>query len=268
MSRRRRRRHRCSTTAHPGAFAVSIHALVIHLERAVGRRPQVDRLLARLPLPAAVLPAVDGTTMTEADVSQVYRRGLHRPRYPFPLSRTEIACFLSHRRAWRTILDEDLAAALIVEDDADVAVPGFAEVLAAAIDGLRPDEFIRFPHRERHEPGPVLRSHGTARILEPRLPAVGMVVQLVGREAARRLLDASRIFDRPVDSFAQMQWLHGARMLTARPIVVREICGTLGGSVIHARRPGFAHKLLRELQRPLIRLAVHRANERWRRGAA
>lgn len=247
---------------------MAIKAFVIHLDRAVGRRPQVDRLRSMLGLPTEVLPAVDGLQLSDADIQAVYRSVLHRPQYPFSLSRNEMAAFLSHRRAWRAILDQDLEAALVAEDDADIAAPEFADVLAAAIDGMQPDEFVRFPHRERHEPGPVIRSRGVARFVEPRLPALGMVMQLVGREAARRMLEASEVFDRPVDSFAQMQWLHGARIVTARPIVIREIGGELGGSVIHSQRPGFVHKVVHELQRPLIRLAVHRANERWRNRAA
>ncbi|MFM7108518.1 MAG: glycosyltransferase family 25 protein [Planctomycetaceae bacterium] len=246
---------------------MAVQAFVIHLDRAAGRRRQADLLRDSLPLPAERLSAVDGAVLSDEAVRAVCRPGLHRPQYPFALSRTEVACFLSHRRAWREIVDRGLDAGLVAEDDAAVD-PGFADVLACALDGARPDEFVRFPHRERHEPGPEVRRGDGAILTEPRLPALGMVMQLVGREAARRLLEASVVFDRPVDSFVQMQWLHGARVLTARPIVVREICGQLGGSVIHARRRGLVHRVVHEFQRPLIRLAVQRANERWRRRAA
>ena len=246
---------------------MAIKAFVIHLDRAKSRRPQVHRLLDSLPLPAEPLPAVDGLDLDDCEAAEVARCGLHRPHYPFALSRTEVACFMSHRRAWREIVEQLLDAALVAEDDADVG-PEFADVLAAALSGLRADEFIRLPHRERHEPGPVVRGRGGTRLVEPRLPALGMVMQLVGRDAARRLLDASTVFDRPVDSFVQMQWLHGARVLTARPIVVREICTELGGSLIHPRRRGFVCRVVREVRRPLMRLAVHQANERWRRRAA
>lgn len=247
---------------------MNIKSFVIHLDRATGRRLQVDRLLASLPGPAAVLPAVDGRQLTDDALHDVARRGLHRPHYPFALSRSEVACFLSHRRAWQAILDDRLDAAIIAEDDADIAAPEFDDVMAAVVAGIQPDEFVRLPHRERYEPGSVVREQDGVRVVEPRLPALGMVLQVVGREAARRLLDASTAFDRPIDSFVQMRWLHGARILTVRPIVVREIGDLLGGSVIHARRPGFVHRVVHELQRPLIRLAVHRANARWRRRAA
>lgn len=243
---------------------MNARAIVIHLPRATGRRQQVERLRSELPLPVRVLAAVDGRTLSAADLGRVVVPGLHRPRYPFALSAAEVACFMSHRAAWRASIDDGLDAGLVIEDDAAVASPAFHEVLAAALAGLRSDEFVRFPHRERQEDGPVVRRDEAATFVEPRLPALGMVVQLVGREAARRLLDASRAFDRPVDSFVQMHWLHAARILTVRPIVVREIGGELGGSVIHAPRAGLAHKLAREIGRPFIRLAVHRESQRRR----
>jgi len=246
---------------------MTVKAFVIHLERAAARRPQVDLLTRVIPITTDVLPAVDGNNVSPAEAARVFRQGMHRPQYPFQLSRNEIACFLSHRVAWRRILETGIDAALIVEDDAAIAADDFANVLATATAGLQPHEVVRFPHRDRHETGPVVRSRGDVHLIEPRLPGFGTVMQLVGREAARRLLDASSAFDRPVDIFVQMQWLHGARILSARPIVVREICAELGGSVIHAPRTGFVQRVVREVQRPLSRLAVHRANERWRRAA-
>lgn len=234
----------------------------------MSRRPQVDRLLASLPQPAMVLPAVDGQALSDSHVHAVTRSGLHHPHYPFTLSHTEVACFLSHRRAWQMILDMNLDAGVVVEDDAAIAAPEFAQVFKVAAAACPPDALVRFPHRERHEPGRVVRALGCARIVEPRLPALGMVMQLVGREAARRMLAASEVFDRPVDSFAQMQWLHGARILTARPIVVGEVGNELGGSLIHPTQPGLVHKMVHEIQRPFIRLAMHHANELWRSRAA
>jgi GR25 family glycosyltransferase involved in LPS biosynthesis len=241
---------------------------VIHLDRAVARRPQAELIRAALPMPSRILSAVDGLGLSETALARHARRSLHAPRYPFSLSRTEIACFLSHRQAWQAIVDGGHDAGLIVEDDVAVASPQFAEVLANAVACIQPHEFIRFPQRERGERGPAVRTAGPLRLIEPWLPACGMVMQVVGREAARRLLRASTSFDRPVDSFVQMQWLHGATVLSARPIIVREICARLGGSVIHCYSDTLVNKLVHEFNRPIIRLAVRQANDEWRRRSA
>jgi GR25 family glycosyltransferase involved in LPS biosynthesis len=91
-----------------------------------------------------------------------------------------------------------------------------------------------------------------------------MQAALVGREAARLLLAATETFDRPVDSTVQMQWLHGARVLSARPIVIREIDRELGGTVLQNKKMHFLEWVAHEVRRPLSRAAIARRNRRWR----
>jgi GR25 family glycosyltransferase involved in LPS biosynthesis len=241
---------------------------VVHLERAAGRRPQVLELVRTLPVPTEILPAVDGRALDEATKRHHVRRRLHAPRYPFPLLDAEVGCFLSYRRAWQAILDDGCDAGLIVEDDVAPCSPLFDDVLAMALAAIRPGEYIRFPLLERTDRGPEARDVGSATLLEPRLPGLGMQMQLVHREAAERLLAATEVFDRPVDCVVQMQWLHGARVLAALPVIVREIDFALGGSVIQLKRAGLVHKAMHEIRRPMVRLAVRAINERWRRRRA
>ncbi|TAM98812.1 MAG: glycosyltransferase family 25 protein, partial [Rhizobiaceae bacterium] len=97
-----------------------VEAFIIHLARADQRRPQVEKLLTQLQMPAGIIHAVDGNTLSQEEIAAVYRRHLHRPHYPFALRPTEIGCFLSHRKAWQAILDRKLDAGLTVEDDVTV----------------------------------------------------------------------------------------------------------------------------------------------------
>ncbi len=78
------------------------------------------------------------------------------------------------------------------------------------------------------------------------------------------MLAATETFDRPVDSIVQMQWLHGARVLSARPIVIREIDRELGGTVLQNKKKGLMEWLHHEFYRPLMRSAVARRNRQWR----
>lgn len=238
---------------------------VIHLARAATRRPQAEALVARVPVPTRILPAIDGVALDEREPGSFYRRHLHQPTYPFALSRSEIATFLSHRRAWQAILDEGCDAGLVMEDDVAPAASVFSAVILAALSVIRPDELIRFPFVGRGEQGPVIRALGPARFIEPWIPGLNAQMQLIGREAAHRLLQTSAQFDRPVDVFAQMRWLHGARILSARPIVISEISHKLGGSLIHVRRR-LPERIYREMVRPLYRaqIALRLLSSWWR----
>lgn len=124
----------------------AVKAFIIHLERATDRQPQVEELVRKLPVEADVVTAVDGRTLDAQTISRVYRRSTHKPRYPFQLSTNEIACFLSHRKAWKAIVDQELDAGLVLEDDVELT-PEFEAAYSAACQILKADSFIRFPSR-------------------------------------------------------------------------------------------------------------------------
>ncbi|WP_173931997.1 glycosyltransferase family 25 protein [Chelativorans sp. Marseille-P2723] len=230
-------------------------AFIIHLARASGRAPQVERLKAGLPLPATVVDAVDAQSLGEHERAMVYRPQLHRPHYPFPLRDTEIACFLSHRKAWRMIIERDLDAGLVVEDDVQLE-PVFGAVFSLALSNMLRADVVRFPKQSGRERGPAVIGEGGIRLIAPAFPGLGMQAQLVSRAAAERLLAVTEHFDRPVDTTIQMHWLHGLRMLSAVPSGIREVDDELGGSTIQKKGTDLAERLGREFRRARYRLSA------------
>ena len=99
-------------------------AFILHLERAAGRRANVETLRARLPIESEILPAVDGARLSAEEAKAAYVRSRFAPRYPFALGLPEIGAFLSHRAAWRRIVDEGLDFACVFEDDAEIDQDG------------------------------------------------------------------------------------------------------------------------------------------------
>jgi GR25 family glycosyltransferase involved in LPS biosynthesis len=240
---------------------MKVEAIIIHLSRAEGRWPQVERLQQQLPMTVTVLDAVDGQALADDEVRAVYRRRLHRPRYPFEMRRSEVACFLSHRAAWQMILDRGLDAGLIVEDDVELDKAGFRPVLKLAISHMLKSNAIRFPKKAWGETGPVVAEAGDTRIVAPRHVRLGMQAQLVGCDAARAFLAFTETFDRPVDTMLQMDWLHQVRMLSAMPVAIREVAAELGGTTVQKKAKSLTEILSRELLRARYRFAVrmHRA---------
>lgn len=231
---------------------MQIKAFIIHLHRATDRRAQVNALSQQLPVSTEVIDAVDNKNLSEQEIARAYHRHLHKPSYPFTLSRNEIACFLSHRKAWQAIVDQQLDAGFILEDDVALTAD-FAACFATAQTMLqqKPDCFIRFPFRDREE-GELVLIQDNVKVLRPRHIGLGMVAQIVSREAALKLLQITQQFDRPVDTFAQMNWITNVDMLTLQPGGVAEISRDLGGSTIKNKK-GLFDKLSREILRPLYR---------------
>jgi GR25 family glycosyltransferase involved in LPS biosynthesis len=236
-----------------------VAAFVIHLRRAERRRPQVDRLRATLPMETHIIDGVDGRTLPDADAASVYRRRLASPAYPFELLRTEIACFLSHRKAWQAIVDGGFDCGLVLEDDVAPDEPLFSDVCQFVMRTMRPGDYVRLPYRAHTDRGPAIAEEGSMALVAPRLPGMGMQAQLVGRDAATALLAATETFDRPVDAVLQLDRVPGVCMLAARPVCIRQIGDQLGGTVVQKKNKSLPEVLDREVRRAWYRLGV-----RWR----
>jgi len=229
-------------------------AFILHLERARQRRSQAEAIVAALPMTSEILPAIDGLTLDEATISQTYARQIHAPRFYLGLSRAEIGAFLSHREAWRRIVEEGLDYALVLEDDAQIDRVAFARTCAFARATRAQWDYVLAPATKL---GRRWRPAGQRVTLNhPRSPPLRALAQFVSNTAARRLLAVSERFDRPVDTFLQMSWVTGVELLTFQPSGVYEVSGALGGSTIQHPSKSTHEKLWREFSRPIYRAQV------------
>ena len=228
--------------------------LIIHLEKSLERKPQVIKLEKYLPYRTKVVEAVDGSN-PDNDFSKSYIPSLLRPRYPFSLRSAEVACFQSHRKCWQEILDRDLEAALIIEDDVDIIDEEFTAAVKLAMKEIKMGDFVRLPIKPREKPRSKSLKQDNISIFEPTLVGLGTQAQIVTYDAARRLLEKTEQFDRPIDVYLQLRWKHEVRILTLWPNGMRERSSSLGGSLIGKERNN-SDKLRRELLRPLYRAKV------------
>ena len=203
--------------------------LIIHLERSLERKPQVIKLEKYLPYRTKVVEAVDGRN-PDNDFSKSYIPSLLRPRYPFRLRSAEVACFQSHRKCWQEILDRDLEAALIIEDDVDIIDLEFTPAIELAMKEIQMGDLVRFPIKSREKPVNTSVKRDNISIFEPTVVGLGTQAQIVTYDAASRLLERTELIDRPIDAYLQLRWKHGVRILTLWPNGVREHSSSLGGS--------------------------------------
>ena len=229
--------------------------LIIHLERSLERKPQVQKLKKTLAFRTTVIDAIDGSK-SDNNFLKSYIPRLLRPHYPFSLRSAEVACFQSHRKCWQEILDRGLEAALIIEDDVDIIDREFTAAVELAMNEIKMGDLIRFPIKPREKPKNRSVKQDKISMYVPTLVGLGTQAQIVTYDAARRLLERTKQFDRPIDVYLQLRWKHGVRILTLWPNGVREHSSSLGGSLIGKQRNN-SDKLRRELLRPLYRAKVN-----------
>lgn len=241
----------------------NIEAFVIHLARAEARRPQVDRILKACPIPAHVLDAVDGRTLSQAEIDAVYSRAsLHTPPYPFEMTVGEAGCFLSHRKAWQATLDAGLEAGLVIEDDVEMEPAAFGKALNLAREHISAHGIVQFQVRTIAEPGPVIASRSGTCLKRPLIVPLRASCTLYTRAAVDVLLAQTERFDRPIDGHVQLHWVTGLRPLIAIPSGVGDRGGDIGGTTIQARNVPLLKRLRRELLRPLYRARISRLSRK------
>lgn len=102
--------------------------IVINLFRSTARRAHIVAQLKQLGLGFSVLRATDKRSLSSHDRSR-YDDAMARQTAGRSLTDGEIACVLSHARAWRRIVDNQWDMALVLEDDAilDPRITGILE---------------------------------------------------------------------------------------------------------------------------------------------
>ncbi len=231
-------------------------AFILHLDRAISRAANVQTLKARLPIESEIVAAVDGARLSRGDLDQAYTRRRFRPRYPFALSATEIGVFLSHRSAWRRIVDDGLDFAVIFEDDAQIDPAAFHTLIEFVSEERAAWDYVLMPAAPIRSGAAVVRRRGALSLLRPDTPPLRAIGQIVSLAAADRLLVRTLPFDRPVDTFLQMTWVTGQPVLVASPSPVRDVSLETGGTTVQRRSMGFAERLRHEALRPIYRAQV------------
>lgn len=91
-------------------------ALVINLDRNPERWAHVEAAMADVPADVERVSAVDGRLLT--DKWQYLSRWMYLTHEPDKFNiMPAIGCFLSHRKCWQHVVDNDLPYALVLEDD-------------------------------------------------------------------------------------------------------------------------------------------------------
>ena len=170
--------------------------LLINLDRATDRLARMQARLGDCGAAFERVPAVDARALEDED----FARRVPGDGHWGLLTPGEVGCFLSHRRAWKLIVEKDLPYALVLEDDVVIGrqgadliasgdwVPGDADLVKLETD-FKP---VRLSARAvAREAG-----HDVVRLYSSHYCAAAY---LVTRVAARRLLAATTVFRDAVD---------------------------------------------------------------------
>ena len=231
---------------------------VLNLDRSVNRWETAKEVMEGAGLQVQRLPAVDGRQLSKAELSKESTR-----LATFFQPRGVIGCYLSHKKFWKMIVDNDMSAAIVFEDDVEL-VDGFKEKLENNLKRLAMEESkdqdydvillgaIGRVHPQGNDAiGSLFFSHyiGGKRPLkiindyryQPRRPA-GTHAYMVSNKGARKLLDLCKKASYHVDLDA---WRHASLDITMfKPMLAYQTFEHTSLTEVNRERNAVAKKML------------------------
>ena len=224
--------------------------IVISLKRSEARRAAFTALLEQSDFDWEILDAIDGlqlqSTPPEYHEEKVIRL------LGFPLSASEIGCFLSHRLAWARCVEKERPT-LILEDDFTFA-PHFHESLPKVMASDQDWDILRLQGIAETSDS-VLVKYPNFRIAENHGDPLGAAAYILKPSAAKKLIQASQYIYEPLDHFLEHRQKHGLNIIAVKPypVIIKGESSTIldrpERKAIHGTR-----KLLRSLARGVDRL--------------
>ncbi|ABC23031.1 glycosyltransferase family 25 protein [Rhodospirillum rubrum] len=193
---------------------MSLPVFVLNLPRDGARRERMTAELARVGLDGHFIDGVDAGTLSQADWDR-YDRSRCRAIYGVDMLATELACYLAHERIFRKIVDENIDAALILEDDCQIAndLPSVLDALMATPPAARLWQVVRLSTmREGKISAQARRLRPLRRLGDDRglyrvhTHVLGLQGYVMTAAGARRMLDYGRKIFMPIDHTLDRYW--------------------------------------------------------------
>lgn len=235
--------------------------LIINLDRSHARWQHMAGHLDKLGFDYQRIAAIDGNDISDQIINRHYSAIENRKCYFAPLRMTEIACFLSHRKALSYFLEQGKQDCLILLED-DVAFlncPALRQTLnALATRAANNEPTLVKLYAKRTVSGSLSQvDNSTVHLVKPALVPLGTQAQMWNRNSATIFLSKTSQFYQPVDVALQHWWKFGIDLQVVQPCLVRELSTEVGGSTIsQAKQLPNIKKLKQEIIRPWFRLKL------------
>ena len=193
----------------------NLQTLVISLLRSPQRREKAQEQLSNTKLTWSFLDAVDGSKLQSAPPE--YQSRKVKRLLGFDLTPNEIGCFLSHKKAWQTCLENNKPT-LIFEDDF-ILLPHFEKILQVLLTEFHDWQLIRLQALAKTEHD-VIKMIGDISVVKNHEDPLGATAYIIKPAAAKVLITHATNIYEPLDHFLEHEEKHGIIMLAIKPYPV------------------------------------------------
>jgi glycosyl transferase family 25 len=194
---------------------INLQTVVISLLRSLQRREKAQAELSKTNLNWSFLDAVDGSQLQSFPPE--YHSHKVKRLLGFDLTKNEIGCFLSHKKAWQTCVKNNQPT-LIFEDDF-ILLPHFEKTLQLLFTEFQDWQMIRLQAlaKTQHD---IVKVIGDISIVKNHADPLGATAYIIKPEAAKILIEHAKDIYEPLDHFLEHEKKHGVELLAVKPYPV------------------------------------------------
>lgn len=202
---------------------MKFNIFLINLDRSTERLQRAAEQIEETGFTFERVPAVDGATLTDEKIAEVFDAETANRRFQYDLTAGEIGCYLSHIKCWEKIIDDNLDYAVILEDDL-LLDPQFASVISTIPQLTSEWHYLKLscpfkPRPYKATEAVMADDNLDVSLVNYKKSPTGTVAQVVSREGAKRLLAKKPTFFRPIDIDLQWSWEVGLKIQGLVPYV-------------------------------------------------
>jgi glycosyl transferase family 25 len=189
--------------------------LLISLKRSEARREQAIAILKKSPLQWEILEGIDGLQLQHTPPE--YHDAKVSRLLGFPLTPSEIGCFLSHRLAWIKCIEKNCPT-LVLEDDF-IFKPNFEKAVEVLTLEYQDWDIARFQGLGE-TPDVTLHAAADFKIVENSEDPLGATAYIIKPSAAKKLIRFSSEIYEPLDHFLEHKKIHKLKVVAFKPYPV------------------------------------------------
>ena len=179
---------------------------LINLAGSTERFEKSNVQLSRFDIEFERVCAVNGAKLKNEEIARHYSPEQNKAKYYKSLTVGEIGCYLSHRKVWEEIVENEIPSAIILEDDFLIT-----EELTNAISDIESIQsswdYIKLAgYKKRKRKSYIIEKLKHFSLVEFKKIPAGTCAQAVSLNGAKKLLETTDKFGRPIDIDLQHWW--------------------------------------------------------------
>lgn len=197
---------------------IPLKIFIINLPEALDRRKKIDKLFKEKRLDYEFIEAVDGRQydVINHPIYNATKRLLYFGKH---MTGGEIGCFLSHKKVYQKMIDENIKKALIFEDDV-ILHDDFFDIVQKILSIPLNYDFVRFlggPKLERLKLRNVYKLDSKYYLVRHKGTPGGLHATLMTSSGVKKIIKHLDYTAYPIDTLLGQNWLTGCNWFTVRP---------------------------------------------------